>query len=92
MPYQMGFLQVDKPKDLFSAGILPYVVLAVFTVWLLIQNVFRFRSEERTLKTSLVTLGGSIAAVLVSTPVFFYSIALGMSIHAMFWPARDLLE
>ncbi len=90
-PYQMGFLQVAKPRDLVSGGILPYFTLAVFTVWLLFQNVLRFKSVDRTLRTSLVTLGGSVVAVGVSIPVFFYSLALGMSVHEMLWPARHLL-
>jgi hypothetical protein len=91
-PYQLGYLQVEKPGDLISAGTLPYFVLAVFTMWLLFQNLLRFRSVDRTLKTSLVTLGGSIVAVLISIPAFFYSLALGLSVHEMIWPARHLLE
>ena len=84
-PYQMGYFQAEKPKDLLSLDIVPYMLLAVFTVWLAFQNVLRFRTVDRTLRTSLVTLGGSILTILVSIPSFFYSLTIGMAVHDMFW-------
>jgi hypothetical protein len=91
-PYQMGLMDVYKPMDLVSKRAVPYVVLAVFTVWLLFQNILYIRAVERTLETSLVTLGGSIVAVVVSFPLFFYILALGVSFHSMFWPSMHMLD
>jgi len=89
-PYHMSYFDVERPRDLFASELLPYLIVTVFAQWLILQNVLLFNVGERTLKTTLSTMAGSMVATVVSVPIFFYTVGVYFALHEYLYPSVHL--
>lgn len=85
-PYYMSYLKFDRARDLIALDKLPFLAIAVFSQWLLLQNILIFKAQQRSMNTSLSTLAGSVLAMVVAVPMFFYCFSVDSSLHAYLYP------